>query len=69
MKNTIMEGMKKKKCLKKVRMNIAKEKLRDTNQKIITIARDVGYINDSHFCKLFKEEVGISPVEYRKRYI
>lgn len=55
--------------LKKVRMTVAKEKLRDTNQKIITIAREVGYINDSHFCKLFKEEVGISPAEYRKKYI
>ncbi|MDZ5010568.1 AraC family transcriptional regulator, partial [Clostridium perfringens] len=31
-------------------------------------AKEVGYNNSSHFCKMFKEEVGISPAEFRREY-
>jgi two-component system response regulator YesN len=32
-----------------------------------TIAGNVGYTNYSHFTKLFKQEMGCSPNEYRKK--
>lgn len=54
--------------LKKVRIKVAKERLKESNMKIVTIAKEVGYNNSSHFCKMFKEEVGISPAEFRREY-
>lgn len=53
--------------LKKLRIDIAMRKLREGNEKIGDVAETVGYRNVSHFSKMFKEETGISPVEYRNR--
>lgn len=52
--------------LKDIRMKKAKELLEQTDKKIIEISREVGYENDKHFLKLFKNTFGISPSEYRK---
>jgi len=53
--------------LTNVRMERSKERLRTTEKSIGQIAMEVGYKNTSHFCKVFKQDVGISPSEYRQR--
>jgi two-component system response regulator YesN len=47
------------------RINRTKELLAQTKIPISSIATSVGYNNFSHFAKIFKKYVGISPSEYR----
>ncbi|WP_150265988.1 helix-turn-helix domain-containing protein [Paenibacillus tepidiphilus] len=49
-----------------VRIAAAKQLLETTPHSVYTIAGKVGYVNYSHFSKLFKQEVGMSPNEYKK---
>ena len=44
----------------------AKEMLRSPDVKISSIAASVGYTHFSHFAKMFKRIVGLTPHEYRK---
>ena len=53
--------------LRKLRIEIAMRKLREGNEKIGDVAQEVGYRNVSHFSKVFKEETGMNPAEYRSR--
>lgn len=41
--------------------------LRETNRKVYEIAADIGYTNPHYFSKLFKERVGMTPLEYRNQ--
>lgn len=51
-----------------LRLNKAKELLRNTNIKSSQIAHDTGY-NDSHyFSYIFKKNTGLTPSEYRSQY-
>ncbi|MBQ8161229.1 MAG: response regulator [Clostridia bacterium] len=50
---------------RRVRMERAKELLRDTQLKVYEIAERVGYQNPQHFAVAFREETGMSPGEYR----
>ncbi|MCR5251480.1 MAG: response regulator [Lachnospiraceae bacterium] len=51
-----------------LRLNKAKELLRETATKSSQIAREVGY-NDSHyFSYIFKKNTGLTPSEYRAQY-
>lgn len=52
--------------LKSIRMKEAKKLLETTERKVLDISRAVGYENEKHFMKLFKENCGVSPSEYRK---
>ncbi len=52
--------------LKDIRMLKAKQLLEETDRKIFQISQDVGYDNEKHFMKLFKQTCGVSPTEYRK---
>lgn len=51
--------------LLKVRINNAKELLKGTNRKVYEIAALVGYTDSKYFIRVFKNEVGLSPDEYR----
>lgn len=51
--------------LKEIRIKEAKRLLRETDEKIQDISRMVGYENDKHFMKIFKNICGVSPSEYR----
>lgn len=51
---------------RKKRMEKAVELLRTTNLKIIEVANAVGYENQGKFAKVFAEEYGAAPLEYRK---
>lgn len=52
--------------LKEIRIEKAKELLKDTDLKVIEISQQVGYDNEKHFMKTFKAMCGVSPGEYRK---
>jgi len=48
------------------RVNVAVDLLRHSDQDIGQIATMIGYQNSSYFFKLFKNQTGMSPGEYRK---
>ncbi len=50
-----------------LRMNVARQLLRETKQSVVDVALDVGYTNPSHFAKLFRRETGLSPSDYRRQ--
>ncbi|NUU76737.1 helix-turn-helix domain-containing protein [Paenibacillus xylanilyticus] len=50
----------------RTRLAAARRLLETSAQSVHAIACSVGYTNYSHFAKLFKQEVGCSPNEYRK---
>lgn len=49
------------------KLEYAQRLLRETNKKIYEIASEIGYTNSHYFSKLFKERVGLSPIEYRNQ--
>lgn len=53
--------------LTKVRINKAKELLRDPRNKFYEICYAVGYNDPSHFSKLFKKMTGFTPSAYREQ--
>ena len=52
--------------LKNIRLAEGKKLLAVTNMSIAKIAKCSGFQNDKHFIKLFKENFGVTPGEYRK---
>ncbi|GGI46509.1 DNA-binding response regulator [Paenibacillus marchantiophytorum] len=49
-----------------VRMQKAEELLRGTNLTIADISQKVGFMNNSYFCKIFKQYHGQSPAKFRE---
>lgn len=52
--------------LRRFRISHAKRLLKGTDLKIYEIAEQVGYNDSKYFARVFKEELGISPVDYRQ---
>ena len=52
-------------ALNDVRTDKAKQLLTDTDRSIMEIAGDVGYTDQSYFCRVFKSYTGESPLNYR----
>jgi AraC family transcriptional regulator len=50
-----------------LRMNLARQLLRETKMSVVDVALEVGYTNPSHFAQLFRRETGLSPSEYRRQ--
>ncbi len=50
-----------------VRINKAKELLKDPALRIGDIADEVGFLDMAHFSRVFKKQVGISANEYRNQ--
>lgn len=50
-----------------LRMHEAKRLLRETSQSVVAIGLEVGYSNPSHFARIFRREIGLSPSEYRRQ--
>ena len=55
-------------CISEVRINKAKELLKETNLKVSDVCSKVGYVDFKHFAKTFKKRTGLSPNEFRKLY-
>jgi AraC-like DNA-binding protein len=51
----------------KRRLNLAKELLANTDLSIADITFECGFQNQTHFSRIFKERVGISPLKYRMK--
>lgn len=51
----------------RVRIEKAKELLRNTNKKIYEICNDIGYVNVEHFSRTFKKITGLSPKQYKNK--
>lgn len=52
--------------VRNTKMDLAKEYLRNTNKKIYEICEELGYQNVQYFTSVFKNVVGMTPVEYKK---
>ncbi len=52
----------------RLRISIARAKLRDTGLAIDQIGWEVGYTDPSAFRKVFNRIVGLSPSDYRRRF-
>ena len=50
-----------------IRLDNAKELLRDSSRKIQDISETVGFQDVAHFSRIFKSYIGCSPKEYRSR--
>jgi len=57
------------KYLQLVRMEKAKDLLANTNRPLKFIADAAGFINESHFCKVFKKINYVSPIQYRLQQV
>jgi len=53
--------------LTNVRIERAKELLKNTDMKIYEICEKVGYPNIEHFSRTFKKIVGVSPLQYKNK--
>ncbi len=52
--------------LKEFRVEEAKKLLVQTEMRVVEISKKVGYENEKHFMKIFRNVCGVSPTEYRK---
>lgn len=55
--------------IQSIRINKSKELLKTSNKKIESVANDVGYFSLRTFVRVFKNNEGITPAEYRKNLI
>lgn len=55
-----------KRFVTELRMQKAKQLLMEGSMKISAISEACGFANVYHFCRLFKQYVGVTPSEYRK---
>ena len=51
------------------RLNLSKKLLLNPHIRIVEIAERCGYSNGNYFAKVFRSAEGMTPVEYRRRYI
>ena len=54
--------------LSKVRLQAARQRLEETRVPLAEIALECGFCDQSHFVKRFKAEVGMRPLDYRKKF-
>ncbi len=52
-------------CIRKMRIEEAR-KLISKDVQLSSVANSLGFCSQSHFCKCFKEETGMTPLEYRE---
>lgn len=63
---TRVQGMSIGKYIQSLRINEAKRRLRETNDSVAIIAKSIGYNDTGHFCRTFKKETSITPLQFRK---
>lgn len=49
------------------KMALAKKMLRESNRKVYEVAEQLGYANPHYFSKLFKDDTGLTPLEFRNQ--
>lgn len=63
---TQIEGTSIGKYVQNLRISEARKRLRETNDSVAIIANSVGFHDSGHFCRIFKKETGLTPLQYRK---
>jgi len=56
------------KWVMKKRLNLATELLENTTLRIGEITYECGFENQTHFSRIFKEKIGVSPLQFRMNY-
>jgi AraC family transcriptional regulator len=51
--------------IRRIKVTSAAELLRSSNQRVCDVAAELEFFDQSHLCRAFKAECGISPSEYR----
>lgn len=51
------------------KIEIAKEMLGNTDQPVLNVALELSYSDANYFSKVFKKNVGITPIEYREQHL
>ena len=59
-------GMTYSKYMNKLKLDYAKRLLETTNMRVIDVCYECGFMNNAHFIRTFKENIGVSPSEFRK---
>lgn len=54
--------------VKTIRLNIAEQLLTNTTLSLLEISQAIGYTDSSHLFRLFKQQYGLNPKEYRKQF-
>lgn len=52
----------------KTRIVLAQTMLRKDNLTVSEVSSRCGFSSVSYFCRVFKEEIGVSPLKYKKIY-
>jgi AraC-like DNA-binding protein len=50
------------------RIELAREMLANSNQPLSDLALHLGFSDQSHFCRTFKKQTSLSPMEYRRLF-
>ncbi len=53
--------------LRRLRIDLARRRLAETDEPITTIALDAGFADHSHLSRTFRNYTGLSPTEFRRR--
>ncbi len=64
-----LTGFSTNKFIRTIRLNKAKELLQNQALSITSIALDTGFYDASHFGKVFKQEFGLTPMEWREQNV
>ena len=54
--------------LRRLRLQLAADRLRATDTSIASIAHEAGFADQSHLTRLFKRHLGVTPQQHRLRY-
>lgn len=65
---TEIQGMSIGKYIQTLRLNEARKRLCETKDPVSIIARSVGFNDTGYFCRIFKKEFSVTPLQYRNRF-
>lgn len=51
-----------------MRLDMAKQLISQTNESVTNISEQCGFSNVYHFCRIFKEKTGYTPLNYRNTH-
>ncbi|RYF89276.1 MAG: response regulator, partial [Chitinophagaceae bacterium] len=57
------------KFIRMIRLKKAKQLLKDPSNSIASISLDCGYADPGYFARVFKQEEGVTPVEWREKHL
>src|SRR5262249_40933972 len=55
-------------CVRRLRLESAAERLVGSDVPLVSLARDAGFVDQSHFTRAFRRQFGITPGRYRAAF-